>query len=944
MESKARGSGHLHALLWIPTAPKLNQESPEARETFAQYWGAQITAWNPDALRLPDAANPASLPPELVKNTADQFAALLNRLQMHSQCRAPYCLRRKHGADEPSCRFFFPRPLFSEPIVSKDINHKSWVFSPARNQPTLNQCSPTITLGWMANTDIQPPTTLHAVLTYVSKYVSKPEKSSTSYTELQAQVLPYVNERAPLLSFTSKMLNKIIGERDWSAQEVSHILLQLPVHAASRGLVTLDCRQELDQDELLVADDGNAALRTQRPVLRRYRDRTKDVTDEAVKNLTLFECLRSWDWIKWRKRPRASQRVINYFPRYLNDSSSPTYEDFCRVKLMLHHPFEEWKDLLTIDGHTHDDYPAAFEACSSQHTHPEDFYVDPEGSDDESDDGNDDNDGDEAPDPELADFELFARRRGRGELITMDRLDGLGSRPLDRSYDWLSHVGKYALVVEEGWARLKAEHSITQAVTIDSSPESLNLQQRKLYDIAVDQYTQELAGQHPRPLLLNLDGAAGTGKTFTLLKMCSRLQELAEEAGNLNPVIRAAPTGIAAFNITGKTLHSLLRLPVKGKVVDLSEATLQALQAQFQGCRFLIIDEKSMIDLQLLSAVDDRLQAIFPASGGQPFGGLNVLLCGDFFQLPPVGGKPLYSLHQSSVPASIKGHSLYRAFDRTLHLTQVMRQQGLDDTATRFRRALNELRVLNMSEESFYFLCQRTAMQLSTEEIQTFEGALRLYFTLAEVRERNSDQLAATGQPVKLLVARHRGHHASKASEEDADGLCHQLHMCIGARVMLTANLWTERGLVNGSMGNVHDIAWDVGQTSDQLPSLILIRFDSYQGPGFPGCPPGILPVFPVRRQFDYKKIPCSRTQFPLRLAYAITVHKSQGLTLDKAVMNLAQKEHCLGLSYVAVSRVKTWKGLLFERSFDFKRFEHRESPTSRDRELDTLYRNRQVI
>ena len=84
-------------------------------------------------------------------------------------------------------------------------------------------------MGWMANTDIQPPTSMHAVLSYLGKYVSKPEKSSMSYTELQTQVLLYINDRAPLLSFISKMLNKLIGERDWLAQEVSHLLLQLPV-------------------------------------------------------------------------------------------------------------------------------------------------------------------------------------------------------------------------------------------------------------------------------------------------------------------------------------------------------------------------------------------------------------------------------------------------------------------------------------------------------------------------------------------------------------------------------------------------------------------------------------------------------------------------------------------------------------------------------------------
>ncbi len=95
----------------------------------------------------------------------------------------------------------------------------------------------------------------------------------------------------------------------------------------------------------------------------------------------------------------------------------------------------------------------------------------------------------------------------------------------------------------------------------------------------VDQYSKELDLSRPLPsqLLLNVDGLAGSGKTFTLLKTCARIQELAEQAGKHNPVFRAAPTGIAAFNIVGKILHSLLRLPVKGKKSDLSVATLQAL-------------------------------------------------------------------------------------------------------------------------------------------------------------------------------------------------------------------------------------------------------------------------------------------------------------------------------------------------------------------------------
>lgn len=153
---------------------------------------------------------------------------LLWPLMTHTNCTQTYCLRKVKGSNQYRCRFNFPRQLRQEPTVDQSLNHRHYQFMPRCNDVFLNNYNPTFTLGWRANTDMNRCTNSHAVVEYIAKYASKAETQSRSYHEIFNNVVSTVapgTARHPLLTTATKMLNSPVVERDWSAQEISHILL-----------------------------------------------------------------------------------------------------------------------------------------------------------------------------------------------------------------------------------------------------------------------------------------------------------------------------------------------------------------------------------------------------------------------------------------------------------------------------------------------------------------------------------------------------------------------------------------------------------------------------------------------------------------------------------------------------------------------------------------------
>ena len=158
-------------------------------------------------------------------------------------------------------------------------------------------------------------------------------------------------------------------------------------------------------------------------------------------------------------------------------------------------------------------------------------------------------------------------------------------------------------------------------------------------------------------------------------------------------------------------------------------------------------------------------------------------------------------------------------------------------------------------------------------------------------------------------------------SSDVACGLSQNLLISIGSRIMLRKNLWTDAGLVNGALGYIAGVVFtDCDRT---LPNYLLIEFDGYLGPLFLPEHPKVVPIPTFKGDFEHESKNCTRIQFPIVLAWAITIHKCQGMTLDKVVIDIGKKEMAAGLTFVAISRVRHIDDLTFSATYPLSRLQN---------------------
>ena len=413
------------------------------------------------------------------------------------------------------------------------------------------------------------------------------------------------------------------------------------------------------------------------------------------------------------------------------------------------------------------------------------------------------------------------------------------------------------------------------------NPDQLNEGQRLVFDVIME----GLALGEQR--LVDVSGSAGSGKSFLMRTIIHESLQLYQPG----TVRVAAPTGCAAVQLPGgQTLHSLLKLPVlkDGESLEkLDGAALKDLQERLSAMKLLIIDEKGiqllishclilicffsgMVGLSRLHQIDVRLRQGMCSTDA--FGGVSVMLAGDLRQLPPVGDLALFSTSDGKDEAKL-GRILYKMFDlMSFQLSQQMRQAG--DRNQRIRDILERFCSGDFTEDDWRFMSSRDFERLDSKEQEEFQtSGLLMAAYKKDLVDFNKQKLVSLGTPIFKVVARNSPASGSAFDADTADGLQQSIYLARNCRVLLTRNLWTEKKLVNGSVGTVIKIIFSENNKTD-LPDMVLVKFDSYTGPSFLDDEERVVPICPSTANWRSKGQNYTRRQFPFLMAYGISIHK----------------------------------------------------------------------
>jgi ATP-dependent exoDNAse (exonuclease V) alpha subunit len=392
--------------------------------------------------------------------------------------------------------------------------------------------------------------------------------------------------------------------------------------------------------------------------------------------------------------------------------------------------------------------------------------------------------------------------------------------------------------------------------------------------------------EHGRQSLF-ITGKAGTGKSTLLSYFCANTTK--------EPVV-LAPTGVAALNVKGQTIHKFF-----GFSIDVTREKIEAGEFKpksaklYKKLALIVIDEVSMLRADLLDCIDMFLRLYGPEAK-QPFGGVKMIFIGDLYQLPPVVSPAEREMFSTTyqTPYFFSAHALKHLDLELIELEKVYRQK---DPA--FVELLNRIRNNSVEDDDIVQLNQRFQPNYTAPE-----KVFTIHLTTTNQRADEINDAHLDGLTGKM-------HHASAGVKGDFGKEYYptatDLRFKAGSQIMMVSNDQSRRW-VNGSIGVIESLQKDEDgypclsvrlQGQDEAVTVYPFTWEIYR--------------FAVEGGKIVSEPMGSFTQFPFRLAWAVTIHKSQGKTFDHVVIDLGRGTFVAGQLYVALSRCTSFEGIVLK-------------------------------
>ena len=426
----------------------------------------------------------------------------------------------------------------------------------------------------------------------------------------------------------------------------------------------------------------------------------------------------------------------------------------------------------------------------------------------------------------------------------------------------------------------------------------------------VDVYKRMLAtGVYRLPPLLRtwLAGSAGAGKSATLKTVVHHIRQLFRQEQVNATVQLTAYTGVAAFNIGfgAQTACSAFQISPKGAwKAELLGAAFKKLEDTWGAVVLLIVDEVSFIGRALFARMHFRMQqgkrrcfseaALDP--NGHTFGGISIILVGDFGQLEPIDDWSMCDTEATyrDCPKSLrhlwkhalKGKDLMKTFNEAVVLKRIHRSKE-DLWWTESCLRLRDFTCTKEGDHDWWRQHDLDRGHLSTAQKEYFENkAVWLCARCEDVGQRNGRKLADMAQTSKELVHQIHAQHSTKSGKKLVssafDGLRSVINLVRGCKVMISRNVAYKYGLANGTRGSFVGAVYGPGGVGT-FPEALILEIPDYCGPPFYPDEPKWVPILPMTGFKEGTRM--SRTQFPVVAGFALTVNKAQGLTIKEGVV-----------------------------------------------------------